>query len=86
MAAPIEKSRKDYSEEIERVKEELHRKKWISTPELADEAYTGEYRQKYWRYQLVPGIMQYLEEEKQEVEKKRQFEGGHPTFYWRLRE
>jgi len=92
MSLEVEKSRKDYTAEINRIKQEIPREEGISTPKLAENSHTKEekeddedgYNWKTWRYHIVPGILKHLEK-KGEVEKEKRFEGGEATHYWRMK-
>jgi len=87
MAVDIEESNKDYTDVIETVKDQgLSNTEWKSTPEVyADTLADVKYEKSTWRYQLVPGVLDYLHKN-DVVEREERHEGGKATHYWRLEE
>jgi len=85
MPTDIEESNKDYTEVIETVKEKgLSTSEWKSTPQVyGDTLSSVKYEKSTWRYQLVPGILDYLHKNGV-VERDERHEGGKATHYWRL--
>jgi len=83
MAVDIKESNKNYKDEIKLVTDEMNKDEWLSTPELAEESHTEDYKWNYWRYQLVPGVLNYLYPD--DIAQKKEHEGGEATHYWRLK-
>lgn len=80
----LEDTETDYKKEKQAVKKELDTEKWVSTPDLATQTQPKTHKKSYWRNMLLPAILENLDKNGV-VKRTQRHEGGHPTYYWRLK-